>query len=89
MAKLTLKKIAENTLRKVGRPLTTKEIWEEANRLGTVEDFVSSGKTPWATIASYLYWSINRDNEGIFTLDGENPRRFGLTSFNCNSLDLL
>ena len=29
MAKLTLKKIAENTLRKVGRPLTTKEIWEE------------------------------------------------------------
>ncbi|GEM_PF-2261559 len=84
MAKLTLKKIAENTLRKVGRPLTTKEIWEEASRIGTVEGFVSSGKTPWATIGAYLYWSINRDNEGIFTLEGENPRRFGLTSFNGN-----
>lgn len=81
MSKLTLKKIAENTLRKVGRPLSTKEIWEEANRLGTIEDFESEGKTPWATIGAYLYWSINRDHEGIFTLEGEKPRRFGLTSF--------
>jgi len=84
MSKLTLKKIAENTLRKVGRPLSTTEIWEEANRLGTVKDFVSKGKTPWATIGAYLYWSINRDKEGIFTLEGENPRRFGLVEFDQN-----
>lgn len=80
MPKLTLKKIAENTLRKVGKPLTTKEIWEVANRLGTIEDFVSEGKTPDATIGAYIYWSL-RDNEGIFTKEEGRPRRFGLTAF--------
>jgi hypothetical protein len=71
MQKLTLKKVAENTLLKVGKPLTTKEIWEKANELGTVENFVSNGKTPDATIGAYIYWSL-RDKEGIFTkVDGK------------------
>ena len=60
--------------------MTTKEIWEEANHIGTVEDFVSDGKTPESTIGAYIYMSL-RDNEGIFTKVEGRPVRFGLGSF--------
>jgi len=60
MPKTTFWDIIENTLERVGVPLSPKEIWEKANEIGTIGDFISSGKTPWATIGAYCYTDIQR-----------------------------
>lgn len=59
MAKTTFWDLIERTIEKVGTPLSAKEIWEKANELGTIGDFTTTGKTPWATIAAYCYTAIN------------------------------
>ena len=67
MARTTFWDIIEQTIEKVGTPLSPKEIWEKANEIGTLGDFTSSGKTPWATIGAYCYTDIQRagDNSMI------------------------
>lgn len=79
MAKTTFWDIIEQTLQKVGAPLSPKEIWDKANELGTIGDFVTTGKTPWATIGAYCYTDINRAGDSSMIVQtNERPAQFFL-----------
>lgn len=79
MAKITFWDIIEQTIRKVGTPLSAKEIWEKAKEFGVLGDFVTTGKTPWATIAAYCYTDINRGGDNsIIIQTSERPAQFFL-----------
>ncbi len=79
MAKTTFWDVIEKTIEKVGTPLSAKEIWEKANELGTVGDFTTSGKTPWATIAAYCYTAINSSGDNSMIIQtSERPAQFFL-----------
>lgn len=64
MKKSTFWDVIERTLEAAGTPLSAKEIWEKANELDTMGDFITTGKTPWATIAAYCYTAIKGSGEG-------------------------
>lgn len=79
MAKTTFLDIIERTIEKVGTPLSATEIWEKANQLRITSDFVTTGKTPWNTIAAYCYTDIN--NNGVnskIIQTSERPAQFFL-----------
>ncbi|MCX7735700.1 MAG: HTH domain-containing protein [Candidatus Kapabacteria bacterium] len=79
MAKTSFWDIIEKTIEKVGTPLSAKEIWEKANELGTLGDFSTTGKTPWATIAAYCYTDINKNGDNsIIIQTSERPAQFFL-----------
>jgi len=63
MAKTTLWDVIERTIEKVETPLSPKEIWDKANELGTIGDYTTTGKTPWATISSHFYTNINNNGD--------------------------
>ncbi len=88
MAKTTFWDVIENTIEKVGTPLSAKEIWDKAIELGTIGDFTTTGKTPWATIAAYCYMDINNnaDNSTIIQTS-ERPAQFFLRRL-ANQIDL-
>jgi hypothetical protein len=88
MAKTTFWDVIENTIEKVGTPLSAKEIWDKAIELGTIGDFTTTGKTPWATIAAYCYTDINNnaDNSTIIQTS-ERPAQFFLRRL-ANQIDL-
>jgi hypothetical protein len=79
MAKTTFWDVIEKTIEKVGTPLSAKEIWDKANELGTLGDFSTTGKTPWATIAAYCYTDINNNAENSIVIQtSERPAQFFL-----------
>jgi len=79
MAKTTFWDIIERTIEKVGTPLSAKEIWEKANEIGTIGDFSTTGKTPWATIAAYCYTAINSSGDNSMIIQtSERPAQFFL-----------
>lgn len=79
MAKTTFWDIIEKTIEKVGTPLSAKEIWDKANELGTLGDFSTTGKTPWATIAAYCYTDINNNTDNSTVIQtSERPAQFFL-----------
>lgn len=79
MAKTTYWDIIEKTIEKAGVPLSPKEIWEKAQELGTIGDFVTSGKTPWASIGAYCYTDILRAGDHSTVIQtSERPAQFFL-----------
>lgn len=79
MAKSTFWDVIERTIEKAGTPLSAKEIWEKALEYGTIGDFQTTGKTPWATIAAYCYTDINNNGENSFVVQtSERPAQFFL-----------
>lgn len=79
MAKTTFWDVIEKTIEKVGAPLSAKEIWDKANEFGTLGDFSTTGKTPWATIAAYCYTDINNNAENSTVIQtSERPAQFFL-----------
>lgn len=79
MAKTTFWDIIEKTIENVGTPLSAKEIWDKANELGTLGDFSTTGKTPWATIAAYCYTDINNNSDNSTVIQtSERPAQFFL-----------
>jgi hypothetical protein len=79
MAKTTFWDIIERTIERVATPLSAKEIWDKANELGTIGDYETTGKTPWATIAAYCYTDINRGGETSMIIQtSERPALFYL-----------
>jgi len=79
MAKTTLWDVIEKTIEKVRTPLSAKEIWDKANELGTLGDFSTTDKTPWATIAAYCYTDINNNAENSTVIQtSERPAQFFL-----------
>jgi hypothetical protein len=88
MAKTTFWDIIEKTIEKVGTPLSAKEIWDKANELGTLGDFATTGKTPWATIAAYCYTDINKNAENSTIIQiSERPAQFYLRN-HASQIDL-
>ena len=88
MKKITFWDIIEETLKKVKKPLSSKEIWDNANDLGITKDFESTGKTPWATIGAYLYTDISRAGDNSkFVQTSERPAEFFLREM-INEVDL-
>lgn len=88
MAKTTFWDVIEKTIEKVGIPLSAKEIWDKANELGTLGDFSTTGKTPWATIAAYCYTDINNNAENSTVIQtSERPAQFFLRRL-ANQIDL-
>ena len=79
MAKTTFWDIIELTIEKVATPLSAKEIWDKANELGTIGDYTTTGKTPWATIAAYCYTDINNNGDSSMIIQtSERPAQFFL-----------
>jgi uncharacterized protein len=79
MEKNTFWEVILRTLDKIRTPLSPKEIWEKANEVGTIEDFVSNGKTPWATIGAYCYWDINTNGDNSTIIQtSQRPAQFYL-----------
>lgn len=88
MAKTTFWDLIEKTIEKVGTPLSAKEIWLKANQLGTIGDLITTGKTPWATIAAYCYTDINNNGEdSIIIQTSSRPAQFFLRRMS-NMIDL-
>jgi len=81
MAKTTFWDIIELTITKAGTPLSAKEIWDKAIELGTIGDYFTTGKTPWATIAAYCYTDINKNGESSMIIQtSSRPAQFFLRS---------
>lgn len=79
MPKTTFWDIIERTIEKVATPLSAKEIWDRANELGTIGDYTTTGKTPWATIAAYCYTDINSNGDTSMIIQtSERPAQFFL-----------
>jgi hypothetical protein len=79
MAKTTFWDIIERTIEKVGTPLSAQEIWDKANLLGTIGDYKTTGKTPWATIAAYCYTDINNNGDDSMIIQtSSRPAQFFL-----------
>ena len=73
------------TLEKVGTPLSAKEIWDKANELKITEDFSTTGKTPWATIAAYCYTDINTNGDSSMIVQtSDRPAQFYLRRLSKN-----
>lgn len=75
---LTFLDLAEETLRQTGRPLSGKEIWENAAVLGIQNQCPSSGRTPWRSISAQIYVSMKEDGQSKFYKASIKPTRFGL-----------
>ena len=88
MGKTTFWDVIIRTFEKVGTPLSAKEVWEKANKLSTIGDFTTEGKTPWATIAAYFYTDINSNgDESTVIQTSERPAQFFLRKL-AGGLDL-
>mgnify|MGYP000689626445 CR=1 FL=1 len=85
MKKLTFKDITQQTLEKVGKPLSAREIWNKANELGITKDFTTTGKTPWSTIGAYCYTDIeNNGPSSTFIQINKRPATFFLRNLTNN-----
>lgn len=72
-------KLAEITLERANTPLSSKEIWDKAHEFGTIGDFKTAGKTPWASIGARCYTEINEHgSDSIFIQTSERPAQFFL-----------
>lgn len=86
MEKNTFWEVIIRTLDKVATPLSPKVIWEKANEVGTINDFVSNGKTPWATIGAYCYWDINTNGyNSTIIKTSQRPAQFYLRKLEKNT----
>ena len=71
--------IIERTIEKIATPLSAKEIWDKANELGTIGNYTTTGKTPWATIGAYCYTDINNNGDASMIIQtSERPAQFFL-----------
>ena len=66
MARTTFWDIIERTIEKVGTPLSAKEIWDKANELGTIGDYVTTGKTPHAGVRQFCKRTRDKLNSLYF-----------------------
>ncbi len=82
---MTFLDLAEKVLSLSQKPLTAREIWQEAQQLELLDKLESKGKTPHATLAAQLYTSISKENtrfQGI----GKKPIKFFLSGLSAISI---
>ncbi len=51
---MTYRELGKKVLEQAERPLSPKEIWERACKMGLDKELLSIGKTPWSTLGSQL-----------------------------------
>lgn len=79
MSRYTFQNLIIDTLEKAKVPLSTTEIWEHAGKYGFNKKLMSTGKTPWHSIASKIYVDMKTNSDSTnFKMVGKNPRRFYL-----------
>lgn len=80
MGQITFLELIEKTMETTKRPLTVKEIWEEAKKLGFDKQLDSSGKTPLYTVASQLYTKSKRPESKFYKVSTR-PTKFYLKKY--------
>lgn len=77
--KLTFFTLAQETIRQLQRPLSANEIWIESEEIRKKHGFISTGKTPSATIAAYMYTNIQAgQDKSTFIQVSKRPAKFFL-----------
>jgi len=66
------------TLKAVQKPLTQKEIWENAVKYNIANKVGTSGKTPWATLGARIYIDIKDNIDTPFIQVSKRPAKFYL-----------
>jgi len=80
VAKYTFLDLAEDVLRDAPRPLSSVEIWAEAQNKGLAEKTGTRGRTPAGTLGALLGTDIRQNPNTPFCVISESPRRFFLKS---------
>ena len=70
--------LVDEVLNYAQQPLTAREIWDEAVKLGLDKKLASSGKTPEASARAFLYRSTLNNPKSKYMIVGEKPYRFCL-----------
>ncbi len=61
---ITFIELAIEVLSSVKRPLSEREIWNEANKMNISDNVKSKGKTPWKTLGARIYTKNQTSNLG-------------------------
>lgn len=69
---------AEETLEASSEPLIYQDIWELGKEKGFSLKLATKGKTPWASLGSYLFVDVRDNPKTKFIKVGKNPTRFYL-----------
>ncbi|SET48739.1 hypothetical protein SAMN05216389_11296 [Oceanobacillus limi] len=85
----TLTELAIETLKSVGKPLSSIEIWKEAEKLDLTRRTNSSGKTPWATIGARIYTDIKDNSDTPFVQVSKRPAKFFIKDQKINNRELI
>lgn len=77
----TFRDVIVRTMERAEKPLTPSEIWAFSEKWGTRGDFVTTGKTPDASVGAHLYSDIKANGvASVYEQVGTRPARFWLKS---------
>ena len=74
----TFIELAIEVLSIVKKPLSEREIWDEANKMGISDRLKTRGKTPWRTLGARIYTDIKNNPATQFIQVSKRPARFYL-----------
>jgi hypothetical protein len=77
--KISFIELAKRVIEKVGKPMTSGEIWLYAQQTGIATLLQSTGKTPEASLGSRLYTDVQKPSSAFIKL-GSRPAKFLLKS---------
>ena len=78
---ITFIELAIEVLSSVKRPLSEREIWNEANKMNISDNVKSKGKTPWKTLGARIYTDIKDNPNTRFIQVSKRPAKFYLKDF--------
>lgn len=78
---ITFVELAIEVLSIVKRPLSVREIWNEANKMNILDNVKSNGKTPWNTLSARIYTNIKDNPNTRFIQVSKRPAKFYLKDF--------
>lgn len=78
---ITFIELAIEVLSIVKRPLSEREIWNEANKMNISDNVKSKGKTPWKTLGARIYTDIKDNPNTRFIQVSKRPAKFYLRDF--------
>ncbi len=70
--------LISETIKCIKKPLSPREIWDEAKELKITNKINTKGKTPWATIGARIYTDIEQNLESPFIQVSKRPAKFYL-----------
>jgi hypothetical protein len=78
---LTFLKLAEIMMEKSKRPLSSYDVWNEAQKTGDSQKIKTKGKTPWQTIGAAIYYDMQSNPNTIFYQYSKRPAQFFLKKY--------